>query len=70
MPANSPGFIWVMVSVFELLGGREKGHDIPVYICHKCGFDFRFRVCHDFPIPFCIFCNSENIEQTGVDKTY
>jgi len=67
MPANSPGFIWVMFAFFKLVGAMKE-KDVPHYICHTCGLDFNFITSREFPVPFCIFCRSENVEQIGTER--
>ena len=67
MPANSPGFIWALSLLIQVFDGLEE-HDIPIYICNTCGLSFRFKVSYEFPAPFCIFCKSLDIEQTGTQK--
>jgi hypothetical protein len=67
MPANSPGFIWALSLLIQVFDGLKE-RDIPIYICNDCGLDFRLKVSHKLPVPFCIFCNSLDIEQIGTEK--
>jgi hypothetical protein len=64
MPQGVPGIAWLMLLFF----GRFdiiKEVEVPVYICNDCGLDFNFKVSKEYPIPFCIFCKSNKIEQIG-----